>query len=92
MSEDYMNSFLKKLHEEIEKIERKYEITSVEVTEDQWNNFMKNKYFRKQAERGNANLGGYRIDKGKEFKVHTVFEKDELGQNHKCLTLEELKN
>jgi deoxyadenosine/deoxycytidine kinase len=72
MPEDYMDGFLKELRKKIKKIGRQYEIINIEVTEDIWNNLMRYEDFRKQAERQNANIGGYKIIKGKKFKIQII--------------------
>lgn len=41
----------------------------VEVTENQWSILMAYPDFKRQADMGNANLGGYKVKKGKKLRA-----------------------
>jgi hypothetical protein len=45
-------------------------VYSIEVSEKQWNVLMTHLDFRREAERGRANLGGYRVVKGNGLKIN----------------------
>ncbi|MFH0929054.1 MAG: hypothetical protein V1818_01710 [Candidatus Aenigmatarchaeota archaeon] len=66
----------KKVAGEIDKAigeNRRKGINYVEVTSYQWNVLLKNDDFEKQVNKRNANMGGYEIRKGIEFKVHLSY-------------------
>ena len=67
---DELRRTLGKISSSIGRIKNKFLIEHVEVTEYQWDILMGNQDFKKQAEIGNANIGGYKILRGERFKVH----------------------
>ena len=70
MPTDIFYEVFKEINEKIGEQEKKHRISYIEVTEKQWKSLMTYQEFREQAEKRNANLGGYQITKGKEFKIH----------------------
>ena len=62
----------KKINGAVERgLKRKGFVEYVEVTEDQWSILMAYPDFKRQADIGNANFGGYKVKKGKKLRAYS---------------------
>jgi hypothetical protein len=53
------------------RLKKKGFVEYVEVTEEQWGVLMTYPDFKKQADMGNANFGGYKVKKGKRLRAYS---------------------